>query len=556
MENDVSDVSIPQLNNAIQLTNPQQSNSQEYLTTMNYEQTKQWLDNLNIDKSILTELQNKVQNGQDLLSIYTNEKILDSLNLDFHNKNILITSIEESLENQLKINIKLLNNKKISFILENDLKYELKDLQNYLQTILNYPIYLTPINNQNEILLPNTLIVKKILLNPKKYCNLQILDIKMYSNNTTENIPANEKNKETSTIEMLPNFSYRNKTNDTKSNTINTQKEKDNYSMITKKLNEEKNTEQNSDYKNFNIINRNSNPKINNLKTNITADELMYQNILTKKPEFGLPNNENSQEENPINNNNLQKKNSGNQLPENRYEFSHIHDSLYSNKIAYNIPKNSNVTPKYNFDGNALNQNNKKENEGSDNDILKLLREKYSLGNNNNNNISNISNINNNTNNNDYKEPDNDSVNNINFKKEYKAKTPISEGRRTINTDKINFAPSNNFQSDLFALKKEPTQPFMKYNTIGKNNDSNRQGFGEEGNSNAVMAQFQMDSNIGGDMMNNKMMGNLGMNKGQGLDFKAFQYKSSGYKSNFGSNQNSKIQRNDFSKFSMDNTDS
>ena len=545
MNTDAPYTSTPQLNNPFQPFNPQQSNNQEYLSTMNNDQTKQWLYNLNVDQSILTELQSKIQNGHDLLSIYTNKKILDSLNLDFHNKNILITSIEESLENQLKINIQLLNNKKISFILENDLKYELKDLLNYLQTILNYPIYLTPINYQNEILLPNTLIVKKILLNPKKYCNLKILDIKIYSNNTTENIPTNEKNKETSFTEILPNFNYKTKTNDTKSNTINVQKEKDNIpSMITKKINKEKDVEQNSDFKNFNIpINRNSNLKMNNInsiKTTTTTDEIMYQNLLSKKPDFSIQNHENNQEDNSANNNNLLKKNSNNQLPENRYEFSHIPESLYSNKITSNIPNNPSVTPKYNFDGNILNQNNKKEGENSDNDILKILREKYSLDNNNisNNNIG-------------YKEPDNDSTNNINFKKEFKAKTPISEGRRTINTDKINYVAGNNFQNEIFSMKNEPTQPFMKYSTIGKNND-NIQEFDEKRNSN-IMAQFQMDSNTGGDILNNKIMGNIGMNKGQGLDFNAFQYKSGGYKSNFGQNQSNKIQRNELNNYNLNN---
>ena len=47
-----------------------------------------------------------------------------------------------------------------------------------LEKLLKRTVYLSPNNSDNEILTPNTLIVKKILLNTEKYSNLKIFDEK------------------------------------------------------------------------------------------------------------------------------------------------------------------------------------------------------------------------------------------------------------------------------------------------------------------------------------------------------------------------------------------
>ena len=149
-----------------------------YISTLNEEETSLWLKNLNLNEELLKEIENIIKNGKDLISVYNNNKLLEKLNIDLHTTNIINDAIEEGLEEQLKLNISLDKGKNIILNIENEPKYKLKDLLSYLEKLLKRAVYLTPINSPNEILTPNTLIVKKILLNPNKYCNLQLFDDK------------------------------------------------------------------------------------------------------------------------------------------------------------------------------------------------------------------------------------------------------------------------------------------------------------------------------------------------------------------------------------------
>ena len=154
-----------------------------YISMMTEEETTLWLKKLNLDEEILTQIQKIIKNGKDLISIYENNKILEKLNIDLHSINIINNAIEEGLEEQLKINILIQKEKNIILNVENEPKFKLKEILIYLEKLLKKTVYLTPLNSSNELLTPNTLIVKKILLNPKKYCNLQLFDDKIISNN-------------------------------------------------------------------------------------------------------------------------------------------------------------------------------------------------------------------------------------------------------------------------------------------------------------------------------------------------------------------------------------
>ena len=143
-----------------------------FFSKMAEEETNIWLKNLNLEENIFTEICNIVKNGKDLISIYNDNKILEKLNLDLHSTNIINYAIEEALEKQLKINIEIEKGKNIILNIENEPKYELKEIYAYLELLLKRKVFLCPKNYPNEILNPNTLIQKKILLNPDKYCNL------------------------------------------------------------------------------------------------------------------------------------------------------------------------------------------------------------------------------------------------------------------------------------------------------------------------------------------------------------------------------------------------
>ena len=154
-----------------------------YISKMNEKETSQWLKKLNIEEEVLKQLEEIIKDGKDLISIYNDKKLLEKYNINLHTNNIINNAIEEGLEQQLKINILLEKGKNIFLNIENEPKFKLKEILVYLEKLLEHQVYLTPVSSPNEILTPNTLIVKKILLNPNKYCNLKIFDEKTIRNN-------------------------------------------------------------------------------------------------------------------------------------------------------------------------------------------------------------------------------------------------------------------------------------------------------------------------------------------------------------------------------------
>ena len=234
-------------------------NKNNYISIMTEEETSLWLKNLDLNEEVSKELEKIIKNGKDLIAIYNNNKLLEKLNIDLHSNNIINDAIEEGLEEQLKINILLEKEKNIILNIENEPKFRLKELLSYLEKLLKKSVYLTPSNSPNELLSPNTLIVKKILLNPNKYCNLQLFDQKSIINTDNNPLPDTK------------NLTY-NKLGDINFNINKNKKEIQN-------LNENKN----ENLINLNNLNQNNNPNINlvntNQNTNSNINNLKMPNI-------------------------------------------------------------------------------------------------------------------------------------------------------------------------------------------------------------------------------------------------------------------------------------
>ena len=264
-----------------------------YISMMTEEETALWLKKLNLDEEILTQIQKIIKNGKDLISIYENNKILEKLNIDLHSINIINNAIEEGLEEQLKINILIQKEKNIILNVENEPKFKLKEILIYLEKLLKKTVYLTPLNSSNELLTPNTLIVKKILLNPKKYCNLQLFDDKIISNNNintnitsipdsnTKNIPytkldninINTYKKEIQVISDNQNLNNQKIQNIGKGYVSLFQNNKNNLPDFT------------TDYKmsNQNRSNANNFIKLETKNPSKLMDDFKYHNLLSKK---------------------------------------------------------------------------------------------------------------------------------------------------------------------------------------------------------------------------------------------------------------------------------
>ena len=558
-------------------------NKSIYFSKMTEEETNIWLKHLNLEENVLTELGNIVKNGKDLISIYNNDKLLEKLNLDLHSNNIIKDAIEEALEEQLKINIEIEKDKNIILNIENEPKYELKEIYNYLELLLNKKVFLCPKENPNEILNPNTLIYKKILLNPNKYCYLCLFNDKIFTNNNNE-IKTNTEinNNEMNIIKQTPDINNQNKDinkgynslfqmnkknpisnfnteyqmpSHNKSNDINTNinmktttdfkyqnlllnkdKEKDNINTNKFNINLDNNNNINTNintntnetkkpYPTFNIINntdnnlnknyftqRNFNPKSFNNNDNGEINDNNID-IFSKKKNFKMIDKMLEKEKDRSFDNINTNKNKA----ENRYEFVKYQEiDLFKNKNMYNNPQ-----PDSNVDNNEVNDINnliiktqtpniptmKNKKEDSD-DILKSLREKYSLQN-NGNEIKEIKL--------DYN------------KKDYKPKTPITEGRRTFNKDnmKFNFMEENSNDAlenkflNINNNKQNKNEEFDKYGYLNKNKINMF-------NNNELNEQNNGFGNMGKIRNNNR--------PSPGLDFNNFQYKAAGYKSSFGQN--------------------
>ena len=569
----------------------------KFFSKLTEEETNIFLKNLNLDENILNELENIVKNGQDLISIYNNNQLLEKINLDLHSKNIINSAIEEALEEQLKINIEIENNKNIILNIENEPKYELKEIYAYLELLLKKKVFLCPKNSPKEILNPNTFIYKKIILNPDKYCNLCLFDEYFLTKNNEEknNLNNNINNKNDMNININMNktpdlniekkeiinkggynsfFQIKKKNpisdftteyqmpNFNKSNDININNNKDfKYQNILSNKDKEKdinnklniNLENNNN--NLNINNNLNNNKeqqkikfnnafniINNTDSNINKNYFTQRNFAPKN--FSQTQNELNDNgeifskitdfkiidrtKNANNNNNYIEKEKENNLEninnknktENRYEYVKYQElDIFKNKNMYN----NNPKPPQEMQQKPVNDINnlilktqttnippmKNKIDDSD-DILKSLREKYSLQ--NNNNVEEKR---------DYKDSKMD------FTNDYKPKTPIAEGRRTFNNDSMKFNFMDENSNDPLENK------FLNINRQNKKEDFDKYNFLNKNINNPFNNNKEIDEQNKGYMNIGKMRTNR---PSPGLDFNNFQYKTTDYKNSFGQN--------------------
>ena len=568
----------------------------KFFSKLTEEETNIFLKNLNLDENILNELENIVKNGQDLISIYNNNQLLEKINLDLHSKNIINSAIEEALEEQLKINIEIENNKNIILNIENEPKYELKEIYAYLELLLKKKVFLCPKNSPKEILNPNTFIYKKIILNPDKYCNLCLFDEYFLTKNNEEknNLNNNINNKNDMNININMNktpdlniekkeiinkggynslFQMKKKNpisdftteyqmpNFNKSNDININNNKDfKYQNILSNKDKEKdinnklniNLENNNN--NLNINNNLNNNKeqqkikfnnafniINNTDSNINKNYFTQRNFAPKN--FSQTQNELNDNgeifskitdfkiidrtKNANNNNYIEKEKENNleninnkNKTENRYEYVKYQElDIFKNKNMYN----NNPKPPQEMQQKPVNDINnlilktqttnippmKNKIDDSD-DILKSLREKYSLQ--NNNNVEEKR---------DYKDSKMD------FTNDYKPKTPIAEGRRTFNNDSMKFNFMDENSNDPLENK------FLNINRQNKKEDFDKYNFLNKNINNPFNNNKEIDEQNKGYMNIGKMRTNR---PSPGLDFNNFQYKTTDYKNSFGQN--------------------
>ena len=567
----------------------------KFFSKLTEEETNIFLKNLNLDENILNELENIVKNGQDLISIYNNNQLIEKINLDLHSKNIINSAIEEALEEQLKINIEIENNKNIILNIENEPKYELKEIYAYLELLLKKKVFLCPKNSPKEILNPNTFIYKKIILNPDKYCNLCLFDEYFLTKNNEEknNLNNNINNKNDMNININMNktpdlniekkeiinkggynslFQMKKKNpisdftteyqmpNFNKSNDININNNKDfKYQNILSNKDKEKdinnklniNLENNNN--NLNINNNLNNNKeqqkikfnnafniINNTDSNINKNYFTQRNfapknfsqtqnelndngeIFSKITDFKIIDRTKNANNNYIEKekeNNLENINNKNKT-ENRYEYVKYQElDIFKNKNMYN----NNPKPPQEMQQKPVNDINnlilktqttnippmKNKIDDSD-DILKSLREKYSLQ--NNNNVEEKR---------DYKDSKMD------FTNDYKPKTPIAEGRRTFNNDSMKFNFMDENSNDPLENK------FLNINRQNKKEDFDKYNFLNKNINNPFNNNKEIDEQNKGYMNIGKMRTNR---PSPGLDFNNFQYKTTDYKNSFGQN--------------------
>ena len=566
----------------------------KFFSKLTEEETNIFLKNLNLDENILNELENIVKNGQDLISIYNNNQLIEKINLDLHSKNIINSAIEEALEEQLKINIEIENNRNIILNIENEPKYELKEIYAYLELLLKKKVFLCPKNSPKEILNPNTFIYKKIILNPDKYCNLCLFDEYFLTKNNEEknNLNNNINNKNDMNININMNktpdlnvekkeiinkggynslFQMKKKNpisdftteyqmpNFNKSNDININNNKDfKYQNILSNKDKEKDI---NNKLNINLENNNNNLNINNnLNNNKEQQKIKFNNA------FNIINNTDSninknyftqrnfapknfsQTQNELNDNgeifskitdfkiidrtknannyiekekenNLENINNKNKT-ENRYEYVKYQElDIFKNKNMYN----NNPKPPQEMQQKPVNDINnlilktqttnippmKNKIDDSD-DILKSLREKYSLQ--NNNNVEEKR---------DYKDSKMD------FTNDYKPKTPIAEGRRTFNNDSMKFNFMDENSNDPLENK------FLNINRQNKKEDFDKYNFLNKNINNPFNNNKEIDEQNKGYMNIGKMRTNR---PSPGLDFNNFQYKTTDYKNSFGQN--------------------
>ena len=176
-------------NKKIDFLNEKEENNVFY--KMNESQLKDYLIQFLNNNTINQIIENGL-NGFDLLNIINDNQTLNKLTKDnLHEKISLKKIIMNEIEKMLIVKIILDDGKEIIINLENDPEFTIENLTTIIREFSNNnKIFLTPLNNENEILLPKIKIIPRIFSNPEKYSNLKVFNSYKNKNQnlTLENI--------------------------------------------------------------------------------------------------------------------------------------------------------------------------------------------------------------------------------------------------------------------------------------------------------------------------------------------------------------------------------
>ena len=264
-------------NKKIDFLNEKEENNVFY--KMNESQLKDYLIQFLNNNTINQIIENGL-NGFDLLNIINDNQTLNKLTKDnLHEKISLKKIIMNEIEKMLIVKIILDDGKEIIINLENDPEFTIENLTTIIREFSNNnKIFLTPLNNENEILLPKIKIIPRIFSNPEKYSNLKVFNFSKVKNQniSLENIAlqgySQLSNKVKTENKFIPIGNYNSSL--TNSNQTNTKNDID-FNFINN----------NNNNNNINDNNNNINIKTNN-KNNNNQDNLSqkYSNLFQYKP--------------------------------------------------------------------------------------------------------------------------------------------------------------------------------------------------------------------------------------------------------------------------------
>ena len=260
----------------IDLLNEKEENNLFY--KMNESQLKDYLIQFLNNNTINQIIENGL-NGFDLLNIINDEQVLNKITKDnLHEKICLKKLIMNEIEKILIVKIVLDDGKEIYINLENDPEFTIENLTTLIGELSNNnKIFLTPLNNENEILLPKIKIIPRIFSNPEKYSNLKVFNFSKVKNQniSLENIAlqgySQLSNKVKTENKFIPIGNYNSSL--TNSNQTNTKNDID-FNFINN------NNNNNNINDNTNIITKTNNNNTNN-QDNISQK---YSNLFQYKP--------------------------------------------------------------------------------------------------------------------------------------------------------------------------------------------------------------------------------------------------------------------------------
>ena len=264
----------------IDLLNEKEENNVFY--KMNESQLKDYLIQFLNNNTINQIIENGL-NGFDLLNIINDEQVLNKITKDnLHEKICLKKLIMNEIEKILIVKIVLDDGKEIYINLENDPELTIENLITLIGELSNNnKIFLTPLNNENEILLPKIKIIPRILSNPDKYSNLKVFNSYKNKNQnlTLENIALQGYSQLSNKVKTENIFKTNTNYNSTltNSNPTNSKNEID-FNFINNNNNNFNNNNNIND--NTNIITKTNNNNTNN-QDNISQK---YSNLFQYKP--------------------------------------------------------------------------------------------------------------------------------------------------------------------------------------------------------------------------------------------------------------------------------